>query len=377
MKIDKIIIAPDSFKGSLSSVEAAKIINEEALRAFPNCETAVFPIADGGEGSLDTIEAARGGRRIFADVLSPDDRIISASYLFFEDKSAALELAESSGFTKQNGLHPMTSSSYGFGQLILNALERGARDFTLCIGGSASTDGGCGMAAALGVRFYNSRGESFRPAGESLNEIVDIDPSGLDARIKQSRFTVMCDVKNPLYGENGAAFRYAPQKGADANQTAILDAGLKNLCERLKAVFDVDFSSLEGGGAAGGLGAGCVAFLDARLTSGIDAMLSLCGFRDAVKNADAVITGEGKLDEQSLMGKVLNGIIEASAGLPVISICGVNKCDVNLLKGFNVTAFEASKGISVKECIEDSAKYVRKASQRAMEYLKNEKEIET
>ncbi len=376
MEIKKIIIAPDSFKGSLSSVEAAKIIEEEARLAFPKCETVVFPIADGGEGSLDTIYAASGGSWVSAKALSPDDSIIDARYLLLDRNRAALELAESSGFTKQNGLHPLTSSSLGFGQLILDALERGARDFTLCIGGSASTDGGCGMAAALGVRFYDKDGKVFSPTGGTLRDIESLDASLIDPRIRHCNFTVMCDVKNPLYGENGAAYRYAPQKGASAEQTALLDAGLRNLSEKLTAYYGTDFSSLEGAGAAGGLGAGCVAFLGARLTSGIDAMLSLCGFKAAVKDANAVITGEGKLDEQSLMGKVLNGIIEGSGGLPVISVCGVNKCYKALLERYNVTAFEAAEGVSAEECIAHPTEYVKRASKRAMEYLKTLKENE-
>lgn len=374
MKIRKLIIAPDSFKGTLSSQEVAGIIAKQAALAFPDCELALIPIADGGEGSVDTIYSARGGKRISAKVLSPDERIIYASYLLFEDSRAALELAQSSGYTRQKGLHPMTASTYGFGQLILDAVERGACDFTLCIGGSASTDGGCGMAAALGVRFLDSNGRAFVPCGETLCAIKEIDTGGIDARLRECRFTVMCDVKNPLYGSEGAAYCYAPQKGANSAQIKVLDDGLRTLGDKLDALTGDDISLIEGGGAAGGLGAGCVAFLGARLTSGIDAMLALCGYKEHLVGANAVFTGEGKLDEQSLMGKVLSGIIRASDGMPIISVCGVNRCDNDLLSTKNVVAFEAAEGVEPEECMAHPDKYVALASARAMEYLKNVKE---
>ena len=371
MNIKKLIIAPDSFKGSMSSSEVADIIEQEALRVFPECEIKKLPIADGGEGSLDAIVFLTGGEKRSTTVISPDGSEIAAKYLITDDGRAILELAESSGFARQQGLHPMTSSTYGFGQLILDALNFGAKSFTLCIGGSATTDGGCGMAAALGVRFLDKGGKSFCPCGETLKDIAEIDLSKIDERIRECTFTVMCDVENPLFGENGAAYRYAPQKGANEEQTRVLDEGLRLLGGLLDKLLNKNVSHIVGGGAAGGLGAGCVAFLDAKLTSGIEAMLNLCDFNALVKDADAIITGEGKLDEQSLMGKVLSGIIKASNGLQIISICGVNKCDKEALLKSNIVAFETSEGITAQESLSRPTYYLQKASSRAVSYLKN------
>ncbi len=368
MELNKVVIAPDSFKGALSSRQVADIIYEELMFHFPACIGIKMPIADGGEGSLETILAATGGAVYQQTVLSPDDRMIEANFGILPGGAAVVELAQSSGLTKQNGLHPMSATTYGFGQLIAAALDRGARSFVLCIGGSATTDGGCGMAAALGVRFLNKEGESFVPCGATLKNIASIDPGGLDARVLQSDFTVMCDVENPLFGPNGAAYSYAPQKGANEGEVALLDAGLRHLNAVLIKLFQTDFSALPGGGAAGGLGAGCVAFLNARLQSGSEAILALCGFARHAADADLIITGEGRLDEQSFQGKVLSGILKAAGNVPVLSISGVRTCADALLFKHNVTVFEASEGISIARSMAEPAKYLRAAAEKAMLY---------
>ena len=228
MILSKVIIAPDSFKGVLTSKEVTDIIADEVSAVFPDCGIVKMPIADGGEGSVDTILSSIGGKTYEATVLSPDDREISAFYGIASNTAAILEMAQSSGITKQNGLHPMTATTYGFGQLILAALDRGAKEFMLGIGGSASTDGGCGMASALGIRFLDESGKSFVPSGETLEKIARIDVDGIDKRVAESKFTVMCDVDNPLYGVNGAAYVYSPQKGATPEQVRILDDGLRH-----------------------------------------------------------------------------------------------------------------------------------------------------
>jgi len=281
MQLKKVIIAPDSFKGNLTAKQATDIIAEEVTTAFPDCEVVKMPIADGGEGSIDAILSAIGGELHTEHVQSPDDRKIEAAYGISGSGVAIVEMAQSSGITKQIGLHPMTSTTSGFGQLILAALDKGAREFILCIGGSATTDGGCGMAAALGVRFYNAIGDTFIPCGETLCNIVRIDTSGIDKRIGESSFTVMCDVDNPLYGTRGAAHIYGPQKGADPTQVLKLDEGLHHLGTILSEYFGKDpqsgkeFADIPGTGAAGGLGTGCIVFLGAKLMSGIDAILEL------------------------------------------------------------------------------------------------------
>jgi len=418
MNLNKVIIAPDSFKGVLSSKEVADIIAGEVEKAYPDCEIVKMPIADGGEGSVDAILSAIGGEKYTTQVLSPDDRQIDASFGIAANGVAIIEMAQSSGLTRQIGLHPMTSSTYGFGQLILAALDRvesglqdsidgglgareslsafessgvresfstfeslGTREFILCIGGSATTDGGCGMAAALGVRFINKQGNSFIPCGQTLCDIVKIDCDGIDKRVAGSSFTVMCDVDNPLFGVRGAAHVYAPQKGASPEQVLFLDEGLRHygaLLERIMAPHKqntgepspcvcANLSDIPGAGAAGGLGAGCMVFLGAKLMSGIDMILQLCDFNKHVLDADLIITGEGKLDVQSFQGKVLSGILRQAQGVPVWSICGVSDCDESMLRGHYVTVFEASEGISQEESMRNGEQYLRVAARRAIE----------
>jgi len=369
MILSKVILAPDSFKGVLTSKKVTDIIADEVSKAFPDCEIIKMPIADGGEGSVDTIISSIGGEIYETIVLSPDDKQISAAFGIASGGAAILEMAQSSGITRQNGLHPMTATTYGFGQLILAALDRGAREFMLGIGGSASTDGGCGMASALGVRFIDSSGNSFVPCGETLCDIVSIDMSGIDMRVAESKYTVMCDVDNPLFGENGAAYIYSPQKGASPKQVLELDKGLRHYGDVLHERFGFDFSAASGAGAAGGLGAGCVAFLGASLKSGIEAILQICDFSRHVAGADLIITGEGKLDSQSFQGKVLYGILRKAGDVPVWSICGVCESDPATLEENGLVVFQASEGVLVEESISAPEKYLRLATQKAMQRI--------
>ena len=365
-KMNKIIIAPDSFKGSLTSAQVTETISKEIQTAFPDCNIIEMPIADGGEGSVDTIISVLGGAIHKSNVLSPDDRTIEANYGIATNGTAVLEMAQSSGITRQKNLNPMTSTTFGFGELIKAALGKGAREFVLCIGGSATTDGGCGMAAALGVEFFDSKGNKFIPSGETLSEIAKIDTKNLDKRIAECKFTVMCDVDNPLFGERGAAYIYSPQKGATPAQVLILDSGLQHFGEKLSEHFGREFYNIPGAGAAGGLGAGCLAFLGANLMSGIEAILNLCNFAKQSKDADLIITGEGKLDEQSFQGKVLSGIRKNSGNVPIWSICGVCDYDKKTLKNEGISVFETSEGISKEESMKNPEKYIKAAVQRAI-----------
>jgi len=366
MTLNKVIIAPDSFKGTLGAKQAADVIAAEVAEAFPDCKIVKMPIADGGEGSVDTIMTTIGGESFETQVLSPDDRMIGAYYAIASNGTAIIEMAQSSGITKQKGLHPMTSTTFGFGQLIMAALDCGAREFILCIGGSATTDGGCGMGAALGIVYNDAEGNSFIPCGATLSKVAAIDMSGLDSRVSTSSFTVMCDVDNPLYGTRGAAHIYSPQKGATPEQVLFLDEGLRLLGGRLKESFGKDFAKTPGAGAAGGLGAGCMAFLGANLMSGIEAILKICGFENHLKDADLIITGEGKLDSQSFYGKVLSGILSKAGKVPVWSICGICECDEALLHGRGIMVFQTSEGISVEESMSNTEKYLRIAARRAL-----------
>ena len=366
----KVIIAPDSFKGALTAGEATDIIATTVREFFSDCKIVKMPIADGGEGSVDAVLSAIGGEVVKVEVQSPDNRIITATYGISDNGTAVIEMAQSSGITRQMGLNPMTSNTYGFGQLILDALARDVRAFTLCIGGSATTDGGTGMASALGVRFSDKLGSTYVPCGETLCDIAAVDVKDIDERVAGCSFTVMCDVDNPLYGENGAAYVYGPQKGANPEQVQILDAGLRHYEAILFNQFGQNYNETPGAGAAGGLGAGCMAFLGAKLMSGIDAILKLCEFEKHLDGADLIITGEGKLDSQSFYGKVLSGIKRDAQGVPVWSICGVCECDVTLLHEHGITVFETSEGVGAEESISDAAKHLRQTARRAMQKAK-------
>lgn len=366
----KIVVATDSFKGSLSAEQVTAIIVSEITASCPDCDVVGMPMADGGEGSVGVIITAVGGRIEEAQALSPDERLITASFGITARGQAVIEAAQSSGITRQIGLHPMTSSTYGFGQLILHALELGLREFFLCIGGSASTDGGCGMAAALGVEFLDSDGASFIPCGATLEKIARIDTGAMDKRVLQSSFTVMCDVDNPLHGPSGAAHVFGPQKGADPLQVQTLNAGLRHLGDIVHQALGMDYAHFPGAGAAGGLGFGCMAFLQARPENGIEAILEICEFRKHIAGADLVITGEGRLDEQSFSGKVLSGILRNAGGVPVVSICGVNDCSEDLLREHGLAAvFEASEGASVEESLRSPERCLRTATAKAVAAL--------
>jgi len=369
MGLNKVIIIPDSFKGTQTAREATDIIASVVCAAFPVCKIVKMPIADGGEGSVDAVLSAIGGNIYEAQVQSPDNRQITAIYGISNNNTAVMEMAQSSGITKQTSLNPMTSNTFGFGQLILAALEKNINDFILCIGGSATTDGGCGMAAALGVKFTDKRGNGFVPCGKTLCDITDIDMSCLDERVKKSSFTVMCDVDNPLFGENGAAYIYGPQKGANPDQVRFLDTGLRHYGDILRERFKRTYDEVSGAGAAGGLGAGCMAFLSATLKSGIDTLLELYKFKEQCRDADLVITGEGKLDSQSFQGKVLSGILRETGNIPIYSICGICECDPALLQEKNITVFQTSEGITIEESMNAPEKYLKLAAKRAMDAL--------
>ena len=369
MDLNKVIIVPDSFKGALTAFQAADIIASAVFEAFPECEIIKMPIADGGEGSIDAVISAIGGEYYNVKVQSPDFKEIEARYGVARDGTAVLEMAQSSGITRQAGLNPMTSNTYGFGQMIAAALNFNPSDFILCIGGSATTDGGCGMAAALGVRFLDNNGNSFVPCGETLCDITRIDMSGIDKRVANIGYTVMCDVDSPLFGETGAAYVFGPQKGASPQQVRILDDGLRHYGEILKEHFGRTFCDIPGAGAAGGLGAGCMAFLGAQLKSGIDTLLDLYKFNERRIGADLIITGEGKLDSQSFQGKVLSGILREAGDVPVWSVCGVSDCDESFLKEKGVEVFQASEGISPEESLREPAMYLKIAAKRAMEKI--------
>lgn len=359
---DKILIIPDSFKGSMSSAEVASIIEDEVKR-FPNVDCVSIPIADGGEGSVESILSALGGEKKYVTVKSPENIDISAFFGITNQGVAIIEIAESSGLTKQTSFQVMKATTFGFGQLIKAAMDQGCETIYLCLGGSATTDCGCGMAAALGVRFFDDKKNEFVPVGGSLSKIDDIDFSQIDPRIAKTKFVVMSDVESPLYGEQGAAYVFAPQKGATLDEVKILDDGLRNVCNVITKKTGIDYSNFKGSGAAGGCGCGCVAFLGAKIHSGIETMLQISQFEERIKDCSLIITGEGKIDRQSLMGKVLSGIKLHSGTKPITAFCGICELTEQEKKSFGINIIEIGRDIKFEESMKNGAKYLKEKVQ--------------
>ena len=322
----KIIIAPDSFKGSLSSQKAAAAIAGSARRVFPKVEIVTIPIADGGEGTARAMVEAAGGSLKKARVSGPMGKLVTAAYADLGE-TAVIEMAEASGLAlvADDDKNPLEATTFGTGQLIRFALDAGFKKIIVAIGGSATNDGGTGAMQALGVAFHDDEGNDLGVmCGEKLDKIAHIDISKIDERLKNTDISVMCDVNNPLTGPNGATCVYGPQKGADEARLKILEDGMCHYRQKLKAQFGKDMGKQSGTGAAGGLGAALMAFCEARLVSGIDAVLNAANFEDHLTGADIVITGEGCVDYQSAKGKVVNGItLRANKkNVPVIVIAG-------------------------------------------------------
>ena len=336
----KIIIAPDSFKGAMSASEVCEIIGEEAKKAFPEAEIIKIPIADGGEGTVDAFLSIFGGEKVFAKVQSPLGRTIEAFFGLLPGKTAVIETAQASGLTIEKENDALSASTFGTGELIRRVLDEGAKKIILGLGGSATTDGGAGAVQALGGKFLDESGNEIPRGGKGLSKLHKIDLSGLDERLKETEFTVLCDVKNPLFGENGAAYVYAPQKGADVEDVKLLDEGLRKLAENSLNIFSLKkkkYHEIPGAGAAGGLGFSCIAFLGGKLVSGIDCVLDAANFEEEAKTADLVITGEGKMDAQSLMGKVPFGVAKRANGAKVVAFVGLSLAEKGLAEKLGIS----------------------------------------
>ena len=325
----KIVVASDSFKGCLSSMQVADAVERAVLQACPACDVIKIDVADGGEGTMDALQHTLGGHKIWLEVSDPLGRPVRASYVILEDgTSAVVEMAVASGLTllSPEERNPLETSTYGTGQLIADALNKGCRKFLIGIGGSATNDAGMGMLQALGYRFTDAQGNVLCGCGESLEKVASIDASSASPALKESEFIVACDVDAPLYGPKGAAYVFAPQKGADTETVERLDNGLKHFSEVVAKSMDVieEYAHTHGAGAAGGLGFGLMTFLNARLVSGINMVLDAIGFDSIIKDADLIITGEGRIDSQTLAGKTPYGVLQRAKlqGIPVVAIGG-------------------------------------------------------
>ncbi len=336
----KIIVIPDSFKGTLSSADICLISKEEILSVFPGCDVVSVPVADGGEGSVDCFLSALGGEKISIPVKGPYFEDVSGFYGVLPDGvTAVIEMAATSGLPLvASNKNPMLTTTYGTGQLILDAARRGCRKIIVGLGGSATNDAGCGMAAALGVQFIGEDG-LFIPTGGTLGNVLKIKKN-LSWELDGIEFITMCDIDNPMYGENGAAYVFAPQKGASPEQVLLLDDGLIHISKIIYRDLGIDVGYIKGAGAAGGMGAGMVAFLNSKLQMGIQTVLDIIKFNDMLEDTALVLTGEGKLDSQSLRGKAVVGIARRARAknVPVIAIVGGYDTDLSQAYGEGVSA---------------------------------------
>ncbi|GAE25960.1 glycerate kinase [Halalkalibacter wakoensis JCM 9140] len=339
----KILLAPDSFKGSISAKSLCGAMREGIERVVHDAVILERPLADGGEGTMENLVHATNGTIITVTVLDPLKREITASYgVLGDQKTVVIEMAQASGLPllSNEERDPLNATSFGTGQLIKEALEQGYRNFIIGLGGSATNDGGIGMLKALGVQFLDSSGTPLRENMEAVQYLSSINTSGLDARIKDSTFTIASDVQSPLCGSNGASAVFGPQKGATEEMIVQLD---KALAQFAKVIFDqggMDVVNIPGAGAAGGMGAALLAFLSAKVESGIGISMDVIRFDEDIKEADLIITGEGKLDSQTLSGKVIAGVCKRAAayGVPVVALCGKNELSSNELNELGLLA---------------------------------------
>jgi glycerate 2-kinase len=323
----RIAIAPNAFKGTLTVAEAAQCIERGLRKALPGISTVKIPMADGGDGTVAAILAATGGRLMKCPVHDPLGRKIKSSFgLDGKGKTAVIEMATASGLSllKPSERDPLNTTTFGTGELIRAALDGNAKQILIGIGGSATNDCGTGMARALGVKFLDAQNREIPDGGGSLHKLARIDMSGLDPRLKRVQISIACDVKNPLYGPRGAAHVFGPQKGATPEIVNFLDVGLKRLAAIIKKDLDISVAQMPGAGAAGGLGAGLVAFLNGHMKPGIEVVVDAVGLEQKLAGCDLVITGEGRFDGQSAFGKAPTGVAKVAKrlGLPVIAICG-------------------------------------------------------
>lgn len=323
----KIVLAIDSFKGCLSSKEIEQCIAEEIHRILPSCQTVCIPIADGGEGMLDTLIEATQGTFVSTQAHDPLMRIRPTRYgILGDQRTAVIEMAEINGLTTLSPIerNPMKTSTYGTGELIKDALEKGFRRFIIGIGGSATNDAGMGMMQALGAHLYDKQGNELEQGGKIMEQIAHIDLNHLHPALKEATFIVACDVQNPFCGPQGAAYVFARQKGASEEQIRQLDEGMRHLALLIERDFSYNINKVKGAGAAGGLGGAFATFLQAHLQSGIDLLLDAVDFDRKITNADWIITGEGKADRQTAEGKVPAGVLKRAkkANIPVMLIAG-------------------------------------------------------
>lgn len=374
----KVVISPDSFKGSLSAAEAAKAMEAGIRTLDPSIETLILPVADGGEGTLECLIHATQGKTVSIIVSNPLKRSISTEYGILGDgETCVIEMAKASGLTllKTGELNPLLATSYGTGEMILDALDRGYRKFILGLGGSATNDGGTGMLKALGMKFQNHLGEELEVGGGTLNELASIDLAQFDGRITESDFIIASDVDNPFIGRDGATFVFGPQKGATKEAVVFLDRNLKNLADVIERSIGISIHNREGAGAAGGMGGAFQAFFPSMMKPGIQVVMEAVDFESRILDADLVITGEGKSDVQTLSGKAPIGIAKAAKkhNVPVFLISGSvsNQAVQELANYFHSIGSVADEKTSIEDSMENPKYYLKmKTREMVSKFLK-------
>ena len=376
----KIVVASDSFKGSLTSLEVAAGAEQGIHEVFPECEVVKVNVADGGEGTMDALRSTLGGQWVTVAAADPLGRPRDVSYVVLSDgNTAVIEMSAASGLPllEPQEQNPMLTSTFGTGEMIVDALSRGCRRFLVGIGGSATNDAGMGMLEALGFRFIDKDGKVLPGRGESMSEVVDIDMSHVSPEVKESEFIIACDVDSPFCGPSGAAYVFSPQKGADPQMVAELDAGMEHLAEVIVRTTGKDIRNIPGAGAAGGLGGGFLAFLNSRLERGIEMVLDAIAFDDIIRGSDLVITGEGRVDSQTLTGKTPYGIMKRAQkqNIRTVAIGGSVKLgDDDDVSGFDSIWPVTPEGMPLEEAMkaETASENVRETVKKIMLEYKTE-----
>ena len=373
----KIIIAPNSFKGCLKSTELVKIIEKEIKKIIPSAEIIKFPIADGGDGTLEVLKYLISGIYVKTVAKDPLGRKIKTKYLK-KGKIAYIEMAKISGLAllKNNERNPLKTTTYGLGEIINDAINNGCEKIYVGVGGSATNDGGIGCFSALGFKFIDRSGNIIYPGkGEDLLKIEKVEYPENYNELKKIKFIVLSDVKNPLYGKNGASYIYGPQKGADIKMVKLLDKGLRHYAKLIKKYTGIEINKIKGSGAAGGISAGFISFLNSEIVSGIKEIFKIGKFEEKIKNANLIITGEGKIDKQSFFGKAVGEIIKYSEKykIPTMVLAGIVDEDVyKFLKNEFVSILSIVPGpLSLEESIQNAEKYLKIKIHQILKIIKN------
>jgi glycerate kinase len=361
----KIVIAPDKFKDSLTGFQFCEAVEIGLRKHFQNAEILKLPLADGGDGTIDVVRHYLNADSVRVTVNDPLFRPVNATYLYAENtKTAYIEMAEASGLKllKENERDCTRTTTLGTGELIVNAIDRGASEIILGIGGSATNDAGMGMATVLGYRFLDRDNKVLRPIGANLSKVKTIDSSTINKKLNSVTVKIACDVTNPLYGKNGAAYVYAAQKGASQDDVKMLDDGLIAFAKALKTTFNINSQEIEGAGAAGGMGIASVVFLNGQLQSGIELIQDLADFDSKIANADWIITGEGKLDNQTLSGKAIQGVIVSAKAkhIKLAAFCGAISLSTEEIEKLGITYTYAviKKAQNLEDAMENATTYL-------------------